>query len=166
MNEFTLLREHGAEPTPLTEDVLTKARADLLTEMPALPSELNPIPEGVTERGFTAEPGWIAAVYGDADGPRSEDKEPEHHSVSLTWERSPGRLGAVRRQGRRAARRRGRHLAAGSAHPNRTIPVSTMLGLVPDYGGLSKADLCRPSPCPSTAERSSSRYRPVSPSNR
>jgi hypothetical protein len=132
MNEFTLLREHGPEPTPLTEDVLAKARADLLTEigatagpvrdrpvhfrrrvviaaaavaaavvvgivatdtsapnpppptggspvlvrfdMPALPPELNPIPEGVTEPGFTAEPGWIAAVYGDADGPRSADK--------------------------------------------------------------------------------------------
>lgn len=182
MNEFTVLREHGPEPTPLSEDVLAKARADLLTEihattrrlvrlrrraviiaaaaaaaavvagvagvvatsgtdtpptavgtppvlvrfdMPTLPPVLNPIPDGVTEPGFTAEPGWLAAVYSDAgpaageepttiyvkthesrpsiDGGRDttyagkpavlgrfDQEEPEYHSVSLTWERTPG----------------------------------------------------------------------------
>lgn len=182
MNEFTMLREHGPEPTPLSDHVLAKARADLLTEihragsapgrpvrlgrravvvgavaaaaavvagviatsgpdtppraieehppptapalvrfdMPALPPELDPIPDGVGEPGFTAEPGWIAAVYqgtdesndiyvktyrsrpDGADGrettyagkpaviDRFDQEDPEYHSVSLTWERSPG----------------------------------------------------------------------------
>ncbi|MER5260822.1 hypothetical protein ABTZ99_01905 [Actinosynnema sp. NPDC002837] len=126
MNEFTALRDHGPEPTPLAEDVLARARADLLAEiragarpaadrpvglrrravvvaaasaavvvvvgivapgggtpppppagveppvlvgfdMPTLPPELNPIPVGVTGPGFTAEPGWLAAVYRGAD---------------------------------------------------------------------------------------------------
>jgi hypothetical protein len=276
MNEFTLLREHGPEPTPLTEDVLAKARTDLLTEigatagpardrpvhlrrrvvivaaavaaavvvgiavtdtggpggsadtsapnpppptsgspalvrfdMPALPPELNPIPEGVTRPGFTAEPGWIAAVYGDADGPRSADKsdiyvrasqrrpdihggrdttyagkpavvervdqeEPDYHSVSLTWERSPGQWITLTGMGDFADEQAVRSLAdtlvdtdeplslgisvappgwelyafkgAGPDsdggvtslrdphHRDRTIDVSTMPGLVPDYG--------------------------------
>lgn len=125
MNEFTVIREHGPAPTPLSDDVLAKARADLLAEihattrtapgqpvrlrrravliaasvaaaaavagvvatsgtdspappsarppvlvdfhMPALPPELNPIPAGVTEPGYTGEPGWLAAVYSGAD---------------------------------------------------------------------------------------------------
>jgi hypothetical protein len=131
MNEFAMIRDHGPEPTPLSDDVLAKARVDLLTEirattdtttptvttrpvrlprraaiiaaavaaaaavagvvatsgtdaptppsatgeppvlvefhMPTLPPELNPIPDGVTEPGFTGEPGWLAAVYSDAD---------------------------------------------------------------------------------------------------
>lgn len=181
MNEFTMLREHGPEPTPLSEDVLAKARADLLTEiratadpapnrpvrlrrraaiiaaaaaaaavvagivatggtetppsaddspapttlvrfdMPTLPPVLNPIPDGMSEPGFTAEPGWFAAVYSDADKRsaiqirtqqsrpaidggrdttyagkpavigRSDQEEPAYHSVSLTWEWSSGR---------------------------------------------------------------------------
>ncbi|PSL52710.1 hypothetical protein B0I31_112179 [Saccharothrix carnea] len=183
MNEVSALREHGPEPTPLSDDVLAKARADLLAEilarpaavepvrlrrrtaliaaaaavvvvagivatdstdtptppstteeppvlvrfdMPTLPPVLDPIPAGVTEPGFTAEPGWFAAVYGDADrrpgrAPtgitvmthqgrpsadggrdttysgkpavvgRVDQEEPAYHSVSLTWERSPGR---------------------------------------------------------------------------
>lgn len=123
MNEFTVLRDHGPEPTTLSEDVLAKARAELLTEiraaspsargrhrsrravviasaaavvvaigivatggpgtppppaieeppvlvgftMPTMPPKLDPIPDGVTGPGFTAEPGWLAAVYRDAD---------------------------------------------------------------------------------------------------
>lgn len=181
MNEFTVLREHGPEPTPLSEDVLARARADLLTEinagtrrpvrlrrraviitaaaaaaavvagavagivatsgtdtppsaeappapitlvrfdMPAPPPVLNTIPDGVNGPGFTAEPGWIAAVYNSADRRsaigiraarsrptidggrdtthggkpavlgRVDQEEPEYHSVSLTWEWSAGR---------------------------------------------------------------------------
>jgi hypothetical protein len=277
MNEFTLLREHGPEPIPLTEDVLAKARADLLTEiratagpaparpvrlgrraaiivaaaaavvagvvvtgtggtgdtavssasnpppsagappvlvrfdMPALPPKLNPVPDGVTGPGFTAEPGWIAAVYGDADGPRSEHKsdiyvmtrqhrpdihdgrdttydgkpavveridqeEPEYHSVSLTWERSPGQWVTLTGMGGFADEQDVRSLAgtlvdtderldldisvapagwelyafkgagpdgAGAVTslrdphaPDRTLHVSTMPGLVPDYGEM------------------------------
>ena len=268
MNEFTLLREHGPEPTPLAEDVLAKARAGLLTEihatrpsatrpvrlrrraaviaaaaaaaavvagivatggtdtpgppsgegeppvlvrfdMPALPPELNPIPDGVTEPGFTAEPGWLAAVYSDADQrpgeepndiyvktyqsrPRTGDgrdttyagkpavigrfdqEEPEFHSLSLTWERSPGQWISLTGMGDFADEQAVRSLAdtlvdtderlsldisvapagwelyafkgAGPdgdgavtslrdpRAPDRTIHVSTMLGLVPDYG--------------------------------
>jgi hypothetical protein len=176
MNEFTVLREHGPEPTPLSEDVLARARADLLNEiqgtsrrpvrlrrravlvvaaaaaaavvagivatngtdtppvaddpptpttlvrfdMPTLPPVLNPIPDGVKAPGYTAEPGWLAAVY-DGDDRRSgisvttyqsrpgvddgrdtthagkpavigrvDQEEPEYHAVSLVWERSPG----------------------------------------------------------------------------
>jgi len=33
MNEFTMIREHGPAPTPLSADVLAKARADLLAEI-------------------------------------------------------------------------------------------------------------------------------------
>jgi len=182
MNEFTVLREHGPEPTPLSDDVLAKARADLMSEigatagrpvrrpvrlrrraaivvaaaaaaavvagivatsgtdtppiaadpptpptlvrfdMPTLPPVLDPIPDGMTEPGYTAEPGWLAAAYHkagqrqtsitvsvrqsrpDTDGGRDttyagkpavvrtvDQAEPEYHSVSLTWEWSPGR---------------------------------------------------------------------------
>lgn len=134
MNEFTVIRDHGPEPTPLTDDVLAKARADLLAEinaatdtapdrpvrlrrraviiaasvaaaaivagvvattgtdapappsatgpppvlvefhMPTLPPELNPIPDGVTEPGFTGEPGWLAAVYSGTDNRTGEER--------------------------------------------------------------------------------------------
>jgi hypothetical protein len=163
----------------------------------------------VSEPGFTAEPGWIAAVYGDADGPRSKDKndiyvtshqrrpdihdgrdttyagkpavvervdqaEPAFHSVSLTWERSPGQWVTLTGMGDFADEQAVRSLAdtlvdtderlsldisvapagwelyafkgagpdgAGAVTslrdphvPDRTIHVSTMLGLVPNYG--------------------------------
>ncbi|NGY63192.1 hypothetical protein G7043_30160 [Lentzea sp. NEAU-D13] len=265
MNEFTMIREHGPEPTPLSADVLAKARADLLAEihaatpattsrpvhlrrrtvvvaaaavavavvtgviatggtdtpiptyeapvlikfdMPALPPELNPVPDGVTAPGFTAEPGWLAAVYSDADkkpgeemsaisvivssNRRSSDgarttyagkpavlekvdqKEPAFRQVALTWERSPGQWIKLTGTGRYADEHTVRSLAdtlvdtdkrlsldinvapagwelyafkgaapdgAGAVtslrdpnNPNRTIHVSTMLGLVPNYG--------------------------------
>ncbi|MCC8248439.1 hypothetical protein [Saccharothrix luteola] len=268
MNEFTVLREHGPEPTPLSEDVLAKARADLLTEiraaaptaadgpvrlrrrtaliaaaaavlvtagivatggdgsppppsavgeppvlvgfdMPTLPPELDPIPDGVTEPGFTAEPGWIAAVYRDADQrpgeqssaiyvkthrnrpsadggrdttyagkpavvERVEQAEPGFHSVSLTWERSSGQWITITGTGDFADEQALRSLAdtlvdtdervslaisvapagwelyafkdagpdgAGAVTslrdpraPDRVLHVSTMLGLVPNYG--------------------------------
>ncbi|TDV57846.1 hypothetical protein [Actinophytocola oryzae] len=38
MNEFTMIQEHGPAPTPLTDDVLARARADLLTEIHATAS--------------------------------------------------------------------------------------------------------------------------------
>lgn len=272
MNEFTMIREHGPEPTPLSDDVLAKARAELLTEihattpatapiatsrlvrlprrtaiiaaaaaavavvtgvittggtdtpippslthkapvlvkfhMPALPPELNPVPDGVTEPGFTAEPGWLAAVYRDAaDKPGAEmsaiyvtafsnrpssdgapttyagksavldevdQEEPTFHKVTLTWERSPGQWIKLTGIGRFADEHTVRSLAdtlvdtderlsldisvapagwelhafkdaapdgAGAVtslrdptNPDRTIHVSTMLGLVPNYG--------------------------------
>ena len=268
MNEFTVLREHGPEPTPLSDDLLAKARADLLTEirattpatsrpvrlrrraaviaaaaavaavvagvvatggtdtpappsaigappvlarfdMPTLPPALNPIPDGVTEPGFTAEPGWFAAVYHDVDErpgeetsdiyvktyqgrpdtdggrdttyagepaviERFDQEEPEFHSVSLTWERAPGQWITVTGMGDFADEQAVRSLAdtlvdtderlsldisvapagwqlyafkdAGPEGdgavtslrdpraPDRTIHVSTMLGLVPNYG--------------------------------
>jgi hypothetical protein len=120
MNEFTVIREHGPQPTPLSDEVLAKARADLLAEihaarrpvrlrrrtvvvaaaavaaavaggiiaiptppptyqapvlvtfhMPVPPPELNPVPDGVTGPRFTAEPGWLGAVYSD-DNPGPE----------------------------------------------------------------------------------------------
>lgn len=119
MNEFTVIREHGPQPTPLSGEVLAKARADLLAEihaatarrpvrlrrrtvviaaaaavvagiiaiprpspthpapvlvkfhMPVPPPELKPVPEGLTGPRFTAEPGWLAAVYSD-DEPGAE----------------------------------------------------------------------------------------------
>ncbi|MFC3890435.1 hypothetical protein ACFOWZ_03040 [Lentzea rhizosphaerae] len=167
MNEFTVIREHGPQPTPLSDEVLAKARADLLAEihatprpvrlrrrtvviaaaaaavvagiiaiptpsptykapvlvtfhMPVPPPELNPVPEGVTGPRFTAEPGWLAAVYSDnkpgaemsaiyviasnrpSDGVETtydgkpavlhevDQEEPTFHEVALSWERSPG----------------------------------------------------------------------------
>lgn len=272
MNEFTVIREHGPQATPLSGDVLAKARADLMSEihattpttanrpvrlgrraviiaaavaaaavvtgviatsgtdapsgppsaagkppvlvqfhMPTLPPELTPIPDGLTEPGFTAEPGWFAAVYHDADtrpgqemskvsvtvhssqpstnGLAHEDTtyagkpavlgtvdqdDPEVHLVSLTWERSPGQWLTLTGGGRFADEQTVRSLAdtlvdtdkqlsldisvapAGwelyafkdaapdgdgavtslrdPQNPDRTIHVSTMLGLVPDYG--------------------------------
>ncbi|MEU4763009.1 hypothetical protein AB0H12_07120 [Actinosynnema sp. NPDC023794] len=267
MNEFTVLRDHGPEPTTLSEDVLAKARAELLTEiratspsprgghhsrravviaaaaaavaafgivatggpgsppppsavvgeppvlvgfaMPTLPPKLDPIPDGVTGPGFTAEPGWLAAVYRDADqrpGGRSSaiyvkthrdrpgagggrdttyagkpavvervgQEAPEFQSVSLTWERAPGQWITLTGTGNFADERAVRSLAdtlvdtdervsldisvapAGwELHafkdagpdgdgavtslrdpraPDRAIHVSTMLGLVPNYG--------------------------------
>lgn len=277
MNEFTMLREHGPEPTLLSDDVLAKARADVLTEIqaaahsaptrpvrlrrriaviataaaaaaavaagivatsgtdtppsaddtptppsaageapvlvsfdtPTLPPALNPIPAGVTEPRFTAEPGWLAAVYSDADERPGEEmtaiyvkthqsrpgidggrdttyagkpavignvdqEEPEFHEVSLTWERSPGKWITLTGMGVFADEQAVRSLAdtlvdtderlgldisvapAGwelSAFkdagpdgdgavtslrdprtPDRTIHVSTMLKLVPNYG--------------------------------
>ncbi|GAB3432813.1 hypothetical protein [Actinophytocola sediminis] len=275
MNEFTMLREHGPEPTPLSEDVLAKARADLMAEiqatpdatpdqapgrparlrlrrraaiiataaavaaiaagvvmtgtgdtgaptppaaggppvlvrfdMPALPPELRPVPDGVSEPGFTAEPGWIAAVYHADDGPvadpsdisvktlqhkpnieqgqdttyagkpavveRFDQEEPEFHSVSLSWERSPGQWITLTGMGDFADEQTVRALAdtlvdsddrlsldisvapagwelyafkgAGPdgdgavtslrdpRAPDRELHVSTMLGLVPNYG--------------------------------
>jgi len=141
MNEFTVLREHGPEPTPLSENVLAKARADLLTEinaatrrpvrlrrraviitaaaaaaavvagivatsgtdtppsadgppppttlvrfdMPTLPPALTPIPDGMAEPGFTAEPGWLAAVYTKAGTRPGED--PSKISVTVRQSR-------------------------------------------------------------------------------
>jgi hypothetical protein len=262
MNEFTMIRDHGPQPTPLSADVLAKARADLLTEihtttpnrplrlrrraaiiaaaatavavatgvittrgtdtptptyrtpvlvkfhMPALPPELNPVPAGVTAPGFTAEPGWLAAVYGDADKKPGDEmsaiyviahsnrpssdgtqttyagkpamlekvdqKEPTFHQVALIWERSPGQWIKLTGIGRFADEQTVRSLAdtlvdtdkrlsldisvapagwelhafkdaapdgAGAVtslrdpnNPDRTIHVSTMLGLVPNYG--------------------------------
>lgn len=266
MNEFTVIREHGPEPTPLSADVLAKARADLLTEihatspstttrpvrfprrtaiiaaaavaaavvtgiiatggtntptpptykapvlvkfhMPALPPELNPVPNGVTEPGFTAEPGWIAAVYSNADNKPGEEmsaiyviarpnrpssdgvqttyagkpavlekvdqKEPAFRQVALIWERSPGQWIKLTGVGHFADEHTVRSLAdtlvdtdkqlsldirvapagwelyafkgaapdgAGAVtslrdpnNPDRTIHVSTMPGLVPNYG--------------------------------
>lgn len=263
MNEFTMIREHGPAPTPLSDDVLAKARADLMTEigtttsrpvrlrrravmiaaavaaaaitagviatggtdtpappsaagkapvlvefhMPTLPPELNPIPDGVTEPGFTAEPGWLAAVYSDADPRPGEEmssisvktytnrpsgeenttyagkpavlgkvdqEEPTFHQVSLTWERSPGQWITLSGIGDFAEERVVRSLAgtlvdaderlsldisvapAGwemyafkgadengdgavtslrdPGNPNRTLHVSAMPGLVPNYG--------------------------------
>lgn len=272
MNEFTMIREHGPEPTPLSDDLLAKARADLLTEihattpttaptatsrpvrlrrraaviaaaavavaivtgviatggtdtpippspthrapvlvefhMPALPPELDPIPDGVTEPDFTAEPGWLAAVYNDADNKPGEEmsaiyvtassnrpssdgvhttyagkpavlekvdqKEPTFHEVALIWERSPDQWIKLTGIGHFADEHTVRSLAdtlvdtdkrlsldisvapagwelyafkdaapdgAGAVtslrdpnNPNRTIHVSTMLGLVPNYG--------------------------------
>jgi hypothetical protein len=285
MNEFTTIREHGPQPTPLADDVLAKARADLLAEinaetpaeteatapapaqsaagrpvrlrrravivaaavaaaaavagvvatsgtgtptppsatdeapapapvlvefhMPTLPPELRPIPDGVTKPGFTAEPGWLAAVYKDADprpgkemsaiyvivstsrrgdAPRDnttyagkpalltkvDQKDPKFREVSLGWERSPGQWITLTGIGDFAAERTVRSLAdtlvdtdkrlsldisvapAGwelyafkgpgpdgdgavtslrdPRNPDRTIHVSTMLGLVPNYG--------------------------------
>jgi hypothetical protein len=270
MNEFTLLREHGPEPTPLSDDVLAKARADLMTEihtatrpatnrpvrlrrraaiivaaaaaaaavagiiatggtdtpappsaengkdgppvlvkfdMPALPPLLDPVPDGVDGPGFTGEPGWIGAIYQHPDrtNPNSvgvlarqsrpsedgnhldttyagkpavlgwfDQEEPEYHSVSLTWERSPGQWITLRGAGDFADERTIRSLAdtlvdsderlsldisvapAGwelygfkgaspegdgavttlrdPRDPDRAMHVSTMLGLVPNYG--------------------------------
>jgi hypothetical protein len=259
MHEFTLIREHGPEPTPLSDDVLTKARADLLTEinapsrpvrlgrraifaaaavaivvtgvvvtsgtdkpnppavyptpvlvefaMPALPPELNPIPAGVTAPSFTAEPGWLAAIYrapNDASGEMSsinvtafanrpssdgtqtthagkpavlekvDQKDPVVRVVALSWERAPGQWIRLSGIGRFADEGTVRALAdtlidtdkrlsldikiapagwelyafkgaapdgAGAVtslrdprHPDRTIQVSTMLALLPDYG--------------------------------
>lgn len=267
MNEFTLLREHGPEPTPLTENVLAKARAELMSEigatagrpvrlrrraaivvaaaaaaavvagivatsgfdtpptaedplppsvptlvrfeMPTLPPKLDPIPDGMAEPGFTAEPGWLAAVYDKAgrrpgsdqtsigvrvqqSRPDTEDgrdttyagkpavirtvdqAEPEYHSVSLTWEWSPGRWITLGGTGDYADEQAVRSLAdtlvdtdeqlslditvapagwelyafkdagpdgAGAVtslsdprFPDRTIHVSTMLELWPNYG--------------------------------
>jgi hypothetical protein len=212
MNEFTLIREHGPEPTPLSADVLAKARADLMTEihatttqtetrtetrrpvrfgrraaiiaatvtaaaavagviatsgtdappapptavgkppvlvqfhMPALPPELNPIPDGVTGPTYTGEPGWLGAIYSDAakrlggenniyviastgrPGSDSEHRdttyagkpavlerfdqqEPEFHSVSLIWERSPGQWIRISGMGKFANERIVRSLA-------------------------------------------------------
>ncbi len=270
MNEFTVIREYGPEPTPLSDDVLANARADLLTEihagtlttaptttrrparfrrrtaivaaaavavalatgvivtggtspptpptykapvlvefhMPAPPPELNPVPNGVTAPGFTAEPGWLAAVYRDADAEPGEEmsaiyvrassnrpssdgaqttyagnpavlekvdqKEPAFHEVALIWERSPGQWITLTGVGHFADEHTVRSLAdtlvdtdkrlsldirvaptgwelyafkgaapdgAGAVtslrdpdNPERTIHVSTMLGLVPNYG--------------------------------
>jgi hypothetical protein len=264
MNEFTTIREHGPQPTPLSDDVLATARADLLREihatttrpvrlrrraviigaaaavaavagviattgsdtttppsavgtppvlvefhMPALPPELHPIPHGVTEPDFTAEPGWLAAIYADAtpgkeasgisvtvyssrpssNGVEHRDttyagkpavlekvdqKDPAYHSVSLGWARSPGQWIRLTGTGDFADERIVRSLAdtlvdtdkrlslditvapagwelyafkgAGPdgdgavtslrdpRNPDRTIHVSTMLGLVPNYG--------------------------------
>lgn len=264
MNEFTLIREHGPVPTPLSDDVLAKARADLMTEiqatantatpppvrfrrraviiaasvaaaavvtgvvatsgtdvppshkppvlvefhMPTLPPELDPIPDGVTGPSFTGEPGWLAAVYREAHSRPGEEmtsiyvtartsrpdsdgvattyagkpavlgkfdqKEPAVHTVSLTWERSPGQWITLTGAGDLADERIVRSLAdtlvdtkerlsldisvapagwelyafkgAGlygdgavtslrdPSDPDRTIQVSTMLGLVPNYG--------------------------------
>lgn len=271
MNEFTIIREHGPEPTPLSDDVLAKARAELLTEihattptatyrpvrlrrraviittaaaaaaavtgvivtggtaappappsagtppelvefhMPALPPELKPIPDGVTEPDFTAEPGWLAAVYSDADNEPGDEtsgiyviastsqpssngvehrattyagkpavieevnqNEPAFHEVSLGWERSPGQWIKLTGIGHFADEQIVRSLAdtlvdtdkrlsldisaapagwelyafkeagpdGGGAvtslrdpqHPERTMHVSTMLRLVPNYG--------------------------------
>jgi hypothetical protein len=160
MNEFTMIQEHGPAPTPLSDDVLSKARADLLAEinteinttapatapvttppaadrpvrlrrravviaaaaaavavvagvvatsgddapappsaadrppvlvefhMPALPPELNPIPEGVTEPDFTGEPGWLAAVYSDVDRPRPGEEMSSIYVTISTSRRS------------------------------------------------------------------------------
>lgn len=261
MNEFTMIREHGPAPTPLSADVLAKARADLLTEihattpnrparlrrraaiitaaaaavavatgiiatggtdtpsptyeapvlvkfhMPALPPELSPVPEGVTAPGFTAEPGWLAAVYSadnkpgeemsaiyviafsnrpNSDGAQTtyagkpavlekvDQKEPKFHQMALIWERSPGQWIKLTGIGRFADEHTVRSLAgtlvdtdkrlsldisvapagwelhafkdaapdgAGAVtslrdlnNPDRTIHVSTMLELVPNYG--------------------------------
>lgn len=266
MNEFTMIREHGPQPTPLSDDVLARARADLLAEihattaisrpvrlrrrtaiiataaaavavvtgiiatggtgtptppsptyrapvlvefhMPALPPELNPLPDGVTAPGFTAEPGWLAAVYRDADHKPGEEmssiyvtassnrpssdgvqttyagkpaalektdqEEPAVHRVALSWERSPGQWIKLTGVGRFADEHTVRSLAdslvdtdkrlsldinlapagwelhafkdagpdgAGAVtslrdpnNPDRTIHVSTMPGLVPNYG--------------------------------
>jgi hypothetical protein len=271
MNEFTLIQEHGPAPTPLSDDMLAKARADLLTEihattgaatgrpvrlrrraviiaasvaaaavaagvvatsgtdaptppsakapilvefhMPTLPPELNPIPDGVTEPGFTGEPGWLAAVYSGTDNrpgkersgisvtvysnrPSSngvehrdttyagkpavlekfDQEDPEVHTVSLGWERSPGQWVRLTGSGDFADEQTVRSLAdtlvdtderlsldisvapAGwemyafkddgpngdggvtslrdPRNPDRTMDVSTMLELVPNYGQL------------------------------
>ncbi len=154
MNEFTMIREHGPAPTPLSDGVLAKARADLLAEihattptaaptatgrpvrprrraavvaaavvavavvtgviatgstdtpippsptykapvlvqfhMPALPPELDPVPDGVTEPGFTAEPGWLAAVYSDADDKPGEEMSAIYVIASSNRPRSVG----------------------------------------------------------------------------
>jgi hypothetical protein len=268
MNEFTMIREHGPEPTPLSDEVLAKARGDLLAEihattrtkagrpsrlrrrtaiiaaaaaavavvagvianegtrtpmspsptheapvlikfhMPTLPPELNPVPSGVTQPGFTAEPGWLAAVYRDAENKPGEQmstisvvassnrpgsdgaqttyagkpavlekidqKEPAYRAVTLIWERSPGQWIKLTGSGRFADEHTVRSLAgtlvdtdkrlsldisvapagwelhafkdaaqdgAGAVtslrdprNPDRIIHVSTMLGLVPNYG--------------------------------
>jgi hypothetical protein len=270
MNEFTMIREHGPEPTPLSDDVLAKARADLMAEintttntetntkrpvrlrrraaiiaasvaaaavvagviattgtdtpsnpahrppvlvefhMPALPPELGSVPDGMTGPSFTGEPGWLAAIYSDADrrpgkemtsitvttfanqpssnGEEHRDTtyagapavlkwvdqtEPVFHSVSLGWERS-GHWVEVTGIGDFADEQTVRGLAdtlvdtdkplsldisvapagwelyafkgagpdgAGAVtslrdpnSPDREIHVSTMLGLVPNYG--------------------------------
>jgi hypothetical protein len=257
-----MIREHGPAPTTLSDDVLAKARADLMTEiratastsrpvrlrrravviaaavgaaavaagvvaiggtdttappsaaapvlvefhMPTLPPELNPIPAGVNEPGFTAEPGWLAAVYSADRRPGEEmtsisviaytsrpdgdpnttyagkpavlekvdQEEPTFHQVSLTWERSPGQWIRLSGIGDFADEQVVRSLAgtlvdtdkrlsldinvapAGwemyafkddgpngdggvtslrdPRNPDRTIHVSTMPGLVPNYG--------------------------------
>lgn len=267
MNEFTLIREHGPAPTPLPDEVLAAARADLLTEiaattptrrpvrlprraaiiavaaaaaavvagvvvsggadspappsptgeppvlvefhMPTLPPKLDPIPDGLAEPGYTAEPGWLAAVYQEAGWRPGESKsdvyvtarahrppredaqdttydgkpallgevdqaEPRFRRVSLTWERTPGQWITLSGTGDFADERTVRALAdtlvdtderlsldigvapagwelyafKGAApdgdgavtslrdprNPDRTIQVSTQLGLVPNYG--------------------------------
>ncbi|MCP2241591.1 hypothetical protein [Lentzea aerocolonigenes] len=151
MNEFTVIREHGPQPTPLSDEVLAKARADLFAEihaaprpvrlrrrtvvvaaaaaavavvagimatstpsptyeapvlvrfhMPVPPPELKPVPEGVTGPRFTAEPGWLAAVYSD-NKPGAEmsaiyviaSNRPGNDGVPTTYDGKPAVLHKV-----------------------------------------------------------------------
>lgn len=154
MNEFTVIREHGPQPTPLSAEVLAKARADLLAEihaatarrpvrlrrrtvvvvaaaaaavavvagisatptpsptyetpvlvtfhMPVLPPELKPVPNGVTGPSFTAEPGWLGAIYRD-DEPGAEmsaihviaSSRPGDDGVPTTYDGKPAVLREV-----------------------------------------------------------------------
>src|SRR5690348_16646490 len=100
MNEFTIIREHGPAPTPLSDDVLAKARADLLSEINATPATTNrpvrlrrrAVIIGATVAAAAAVAGVIATTGTDSPAPPVAAKPPvlvEFHMPARPPELNP-----------------------------------------------------------------------------